>query len=145
MGKFTKAALNSPSTFQILCQGSENHIDWLENKAGLILTSPPYFDVEDYKYGDQCYKEKNYDQWIETFFEPTIRNCYSYLTNEGHCILNIKNTKKYPMYDDMLTIADKVGFKVKCTEHLENAHRIGKVDGERVKQNSDEECAVFVK
>jgi hypothetical protein len=75
---------------------------------GLVFSSPPYYDLEDYIVGDQSIYEnkeiKTYKNWTETFIIPTINNSYNYLVKGGYLLINIKNLIGYPMYTDIFSI-----------------------------------------
>ena len=78
---------------------------------GLAFSSPPYFNFEDYKYGNQSYKEgTSYEDWKENYLRPTFKNIYKYLIEDGYFLINIKNLKKYPLVEDSLKIAQECGF-----------------------------------
>lgn len=60
---------------KIYTQGSEVFILELENKIGLAFSSPPYFLLEDYKYGEQSYKEgTTYQEWLENYWRNAVKN-----------------------------------------------------------------------
>lgn len=70
----------SRSNVKIYCQGSEIFIPELKGKIGLAFSSPPYFYLEDYKYGNQSWKQGvTYEQWLENYMKPTIANIYIYI------------------------------------------------------------------
>jgi len=121
---------------------SETFISEWENKMGLCFSSPPYYDLEDYKFGDQSIKNyKTYKEWLDNYVEITMQNIYLYLIDGGYFLLNIKNTKEYKMMTDMKRIAEKY-FKFVRFETLNY--------GKRVKSNKEiekgtEDIAVFVK
>ena len=99
------------STIEICCTGSEKFKPEWENKMGLAFSSPPYFNFEDYKYGNQSYKEgTSYEDWKENYLRPTFKNIYKYLIEDGYFLINIKNLKKYPLVEDSLKIAQECGF-----------------------------------
>lgn len=99
------------STIEICCAGSEEFKPEWENKIGLAFSSPPYFNFEDYKYGNQSYKEGvSYEDWKENYLRPTFKNIYKYLIKDGYFLINIKNLKKYPLVEDSLKIAQECGF-----------------------------------
>jgi len=102
---------NIPSV-DIRCQGSEIFIPEWENKMGISFTSPPYFDFEDYKIGDQSIKlYKTFREWINKFWRPTIVNIYRYLINNAYMIINIKDYKQYKLEELTIEIASETGFK----------------------------------
>ena len=108
----------------IRTSGSEvYHPEW-EGKMGLAFSSPPYFNLEDYRIGEQSVKlNPEYADWLENYMRPTFENIYKYLTPDGHFIINIKNFKKYAMETDARTIAEEVGFKFSHYEVLDVADR----------------------
>lgn len=113
------------SIVDIRTQGSEIFIPEWENKIGLAFSSPPYFDLEDYVIGKQSYTpDVSYQQWKDNYFIPTLKNIYSYLTNNGILALNIKNGKTYKLADDTKQLAELCGFQLIDIELLTNNQRI---------------------
>lgn len=73
--------------------GSEIFMSEWENKMGLCFSSPPYFSLEDYKYGNQSWKDGiNYTQWLNNYLYPTLNNVIKYLIKGGILAINIKDT-----------------------------------------------------
>lgn len=108
----------------IRTQGSEKFIPEWENKMGVAFSSPPYFLLEDYVVGDQSYKEgTTYQEWKDNYLEPTFRNIFYYLIQEGYFILNINNFDKYDLVGDSIEIAKKVGFVFIREHQLKNIKR----------------------
>lgn len=106
-----KNVTRTATNVDIRCQGSETFVSEWENKIGLCFTSPPYFYLEDYKIGDQSYKEgTSYQSWLDKYLEPTIKNCFRYLINSGVLAINIKNFAKFKLEEDTIKIAEKNGF-----------------------------------
>lgn len=117
----------------IRCQGSEVFVPEWEGTMGLCFSSPPYFDLEDYRHGEQSIKTcPTYKQWLRDYVCPTIRNCRSYLTADGVLAFNIKNTNKYKMLDDFISIVQYYGFVVVDEIELRNGKRVfGSVGDEK--------------
>lgn len=110
--------------YDIRTQGSEIFIPEWENKIGLAFSSPPYFYLEDYKVGNQSFKEgTTYQQWKDNYLELTIKNIYSYLIDGGYFILNINNFDKYKLVEDSIELATKNGFTLIGEHTLENISR----------------------
>ena len=108
----------------IRTQGSEIFVPEWENTIGLAFSSPPYFYLENYKIGEQSYKEgTNYEQWLENYLRPTFTNIYLYLIQEGYFVLNINNFKDYHLVEDSIRIAKQVGFKLIGEHKLNNIKR----------------------
>lgn len=131
------------STVKLYCQGSEIFIPELENKIGLAFSSPPYFYLEDYKWGNQSWKEGvSYQNWLENYLKPTLENIYRYLTDNGFLCFNINNFDKYMLVDDTKKIAESVGFKLFnciCLENIQRCNSNGNLN------DNSERIMIFVK
>lgn len=127
----------------IRTQGSEIFIPEWENTIGVAFSSPPYFYLEDYKIGNQSYKEgTTYQEWKDNYLEPTFKNIYKYLIKDGYFILNINNFDKYKLVEDSIEIAVKNGFNYIGEHKLENIQRI-KSDGDF--NDNSEKILIFTK
>lgn len=91
--------------------GSEIFVKEWENIMDIAFSSPPYFDLEDYKLGKQSINNRNYQQWLNEYWTPTVKNIQRYLKDSGIFAINIKNLPKLKLKDDMLSIIDSIGFK----------------------------------
>lgn len=97
--------------------------DWV-GKIGLAFTSPPYFNLEDYKIGEQsCKLNSNYDDWLENYLSPTIDNIYGYLVDNGVLAININNFDKYDLVGDTIKICQRNGFVLVDEITLNNIKR----------------------
>lgn len=127
MGDDYKSTVDCKTNFHIYRQGSEKFIPQLENQIGLAFSSPPYFNLEDYKIGDQSYKPGvSYDSWKENYLEPTIKNIYKYLIDDGYFAININNFNNYNDYDlvgDTYDIALSSEFKLVDILSMKNITR----------------------
>ena len=138
------------SSVSITCGGSEVfHPEW-ENKMGLCFSSPPYFDIEDYRIGEgQSYKEgMTYAEWIGKYVVPTVVNISKYLVPGGYFLVNIKDTTRYKMAEHWCSVATKVGLEHVGDDLMEVKNRsFGTVngDGENHQHNGDESIYVFRK
>lgn len=127
----------------IKAQGSEFFIPEYKNKIGLAFSSPPYFNLEDYKIGKQSYKEGvTYDMWISEYLKPTLSNIYLYLIKNGKLAININNFSKYDLIRDVRQIANVLGYNFECVETLENIKRCN-MHGEL--NNNSEGIIIFTK
>lgn len=131
------------SAVRIYTQGSEDFIPELENKVGLAFSSPPYFDLEDYKVGNQSYKPgTTYEQWKTNYLYPTLDNIYRYLIDGGYLAINIKDVNGHSLCADVVDYALNLGLEDCGAEDLKNNTRI-KSTG--VLGNSDENIFIFRK
>lgn len=69
----------------------------------LILTSPPYFDLEVYSHENtQSIKGcDSYDIWLDKFLNPLIELSLSHLKENGWSCWNVHNIGKMKMIDDV--------------------------------------------
>ena len=123
-----REATGGAPAVDVRCTGSEHlQEDWV-GRMDLAFTSPPYFNLEDYRIGDQSYKEgTEYESWKENYVEPTVRNCRDYLKPGGIFAFNIKNNFKYVKHDlegDWARIAEEAGLEYIGEVPLENITRV---------------------
>ena len=124
LSKDYKETLNQNTIVDIRTQGSEEFVEEWQNKMGLAFSSPPYFYLEDYKIGNQSYKEgTTYQEWKNNFLKPTFVNIYIYLVENGYFVLNINNFKEYKLVEDSIEIAKSIGFFLVEEIRLENIKR----------------------
>ena len=78
----------------------------------IAITSPPYFDVEQYHGEDQAHvRYGNYELWVAGFYYELIRKTYEALRPGGVFILQV-GSQSYPLLEDGKRIAAEVGFTV---------------------------------
>ena len=122
-----KDATGSNVQTHIYAQGSEIFIPELENSIGFAFSSPPYFNLEDYKIGNQSWSEGvTYDSWKQEYLNKTIQNIYKYLIDDGIFAININNFNKYNNYDlvgDTYDLAIANGFKLIDVLPMQNITR----------------------
>lgn len=127
IAKDYKSVCSNDSVVDIRSHGSEEFVHEWENTIGLAFTSPPYYNLEDYKIGNQSYKDGvSYEEWKQNYFTPTIKNIYRYLIDDGVMAININNFNKYNDYDligDTIDIAKSIGFELENTHDLKNITR----------------------
>ena len=140
---YKSSVINCKSSVEIKTQGSEIFVKEWVNKMGLIFTSPPYFNLEDYKIGKQSYVNgSTYSSWLKTYLTPTIVNSKKYLINEGYIVININNFNEYDLVNDVKDICKNNGLKHIDTMVLENIKRTNSHNGFN---NNSEGLMVFKK
>ena len=86
----------------------------------LILTSPPYFNVERYSYDDtqSWVRYKTIDEWNKNFLQKTLKKIWNSIKSGGYLLVNISDvytgsggSKKWleicnPMNDFLSTFSD---------------------------------------
>lgn len=149
LGKDYKETLKQDTIVDIRTQGSEVFVPEWENKIGVAFSSPPYFYLEDYKIGNQSYKEgTSYKEWKENYLKPTFRNIYHYLIQEGYFILNINNFKEFNLVEDSIEIAKEIGFELIGEHKLKNIKRCygtTSIDNKGGINDNSERILVFMK
>ena len=131
---------------KIYCQGSEYFIPELTNKIGLAFSSPPYYNLENYIYGEQSTKKGSYDMWLSEYLEPTLNNIYKYLIENGILIVNIKSYSKYDLENDLISATKKCGFVLRKTETFQQIQGKMRPTGTlNEKKSTDEPMYVFTK
>ncbi len=71
-----------------------------DEKFDLVLTSPPYYDLEIYSDdADQSTSEfKSLDSWFDGFLITSLKKCWAHLNVNGHMIVVINNVRGGPDY-----------------------------------------------
>lgn len=78
----------------------------------IAITSPPYFDVEQYHGEQQSHvRYPKYDLWRDGFYRQLIAKVYDYLSDGGTFILQV-GSQSYPLLEDGKKIAAEVGFRL---------------------------------
>lgn len=86
----------------------------LEDYYDLGVTSPPYFDLEEYSDANtqSIYGEKrNYKLWLEEFYKPYLKNLHRAVRKGGKIIIYVSNFKSkgkiYYLEKDTIDIFEK--------------------------------------
>lgn len=79
-------------------------VDYSKYNYDLVLTSPPYFNIEVYEH---MKKFKNKDDYYNNFLFPLIIKTYSNMKKGGHFCLNVKTE----IYDEIVKYWKKANYK----------------------------------
>ncbi len=103
---------NTTSNVDIRTQGSEVFVPEWVNTMGMAFSSPPYFNLEDYRVGEQSYKEgMTLVNWLENYITPTVNNIYEYLIDGGYFLINIKDYQDNGTYKIVKPILDIIKYR----------------------------------
>jgi site-specific DNA-adenine methylase len=81
-----KTFLNKHSTTEIDLRFQDAlEVDYSAIQYDLVLTSPPYYNIE--TYGSNTQREK--DDWDEKFYKPIFAKTFQYLQKGGYYCINI--------------------------------------------------------
>ena len=88
---------------------AEEVMSGIEEKYDLVFTSPPYADLEVYaeELSQSCNRYEEYKMWLEEFLYVLINESRRVLKDDGRLIINIKNTEKYKIADDLCNYCEK--------------------------------------
>ena len=83
-------------------------------KVDIVLTSPPYFNLEVYSTdNNQSYNKYDlYDVWLNDWFLVMIDKCFSILKEDGLSCWNVMDFKKINIVDPLINKHTENGFKL---------------------------------
>lgn len=101
-----------------------------DSEFDFALTSPPYFDVEQYIGGEQSHTEYgNYEAWRAGFYTDLIQIVYKLLRKGGVFALQI-GSQSYPLLVDGKKIAQSIGFSIKEVRATDMTNTQAKTEAE---------------
>jgi tRNA1(Val) A37 N6-methylase TrmN6 len=114
-----------------------------------VLSCPPYFDLEIYSEDrkQSVVKYVSYNNWVNQYWNDTVKNCLKILDQNGYFVLIIKDVVgKHNIGEDMIDICLK--HKIKLIEKIYYKtsvnHLSGKVKTGKKSKNNEMVC-VFQK
>jgi hypothetical protein len=122
-----------------------------EEKYDLILTSPPYYNLEIYTSGNQSISSyPTWDEWVNKWLKPVILGCLACLKEGGTSCWSVKNftsDKKYPLEDITKKIHEDAGWKLVKVVTMTGSARMGgkRIEGGKATRQSEEETFCFQK
>ena len=101
--------LDIKNQIEIYNVGSEHMNNYLTKKVDIILTSPPYFNLEIYADGKAQSENQysSYESWRDGWLETVITNAISNLNDSGVSCWNVHNVGKMKMIEDVKSIHAK--------------------------------------
>jgi len=127
------AFLKIESQVEIICDSALNMDNYNIPKVDLVLTSPPYFDLEVYTHEEtqSVSNHSSYDSWKTGFFIPLMQKSVSKLTENGISCWNVGKVGKNNMRDDVIAFHENRGYNKLNTvsvisskrQALQNDHR----------------------
>jgi len=100
----------------VLEQGCEDVSESEVGRVDLVLTSPPYFNLEHYcdEATQSDVKWPHYDAWLRGFLLSMYLRAFASLDPGGVCLVNISNTPSNPelarLEEDSCAVAREAGF-----------------------------------
>lgn len=98
----------------ILCQPAESFDLATVGTVDVVLTSPPYFNLEIYNnLNNQCYHQwSNYQDWSSQWLQPLITHCLINLNQDGISAWNVMNFKSYDLVQDVIDAHEAQGWQL---------------------------------
>jgi hypothetical protein len=121
----------------------------LKEKYDMILTSPPYFNLELYTNGQQSTSTyKDWETWITNWLKPTVLGCLALVKNGGtSCwsVKNFKSDKSYPLADEVKKIHETAGWQLVKTVKMTGSAHMGleRIQDGKETRMSEEETFCF--
>lgn len=129
---------------------AEVGLESLHQEYDMILTSPPYYNLEIYSdENTQSHNYGSYEAWVDKFLRPVITMAISKLVSGGKSCWSVKNFKtdrNYNLYDDVKRIHADLGW-VECGPefYVGNSVRAGIKDSDGNPVKGKEITFVFSK
>ena len=133
----------------IIGEPAEVGLEGVKGLFDMVLTSPPYFNLEVYTGGDQSMtRHATWELWTDNWLKPVILKGIALLQESGvSCwsVKNFKTDKAYPLADVVKEIHKKAGWELVKTVVMKGSGRPG---GGRIKEgkttrSSEEETFCF--
>lgn len=99
------------------CQGAEA-FDYAQcPPVDVVVTSPPYFNLEVYTDSEtQSYnRHSSYESWRDQWWLPTVRNCLGILKPKGISAWNVMNFGGHDLVQDLITAHESAGWHLTST------------------------------
>lgn len=99
---------------KIICDDALKMQDYNLPMVDMVLTSPPYFDVEIYtnEKTQSINNTPTYESWVQNFLDPLIDLSNKHLKTDGVSCWNVGKVGKKNMLDDVIISHTKLGKKL---------------------------------
>lgn len=131
--------LNIKDKVEIYNIGAEHMNDFIKEKVDIILTSPPYFNLEIYS-AEKTQSENqhsSYEQWRDVWLADVIKKAISHLNDFGVSCWNVHSIGKMKMIEDVAKIHNHLAFKKEKEFSLNSSKRQAIQSETKKDKNSD--------
>lgn len=110
-----------------------------ENEFDLVITSPPYFNLEIYSDGENQSENMfdTYENWLNGWLKVVIEKSIKALKENGVSCWNIHNIGRYKLIDDVISIHKENGFEIDSNFGVVSSLRQSNQDNSKKKKKSD--------
>ena len=119
--------------------GAEYMNDFVKQEVDIILTSPPYFNLEIYS-AEKTQSENqhsSYEQWRDLWLADVVKKATSHLNDFGVSCWNVHSVGKMKMIEDVAKIHQDLGFKKEKEFSLNSSKRQTNQSETKKDKNSD--------
>ena len=115
LGEYIEEVTKRKNSFRVYNKCSED-LQLEEGSVDFAFSCPPFYGLERYSDEDtqSINRHPKYEEWLEGYVRPTVRNCYNALKNGALYGVDISDicwkNKKYPLVADWCRIAEEEGF-----------------------------------
>lgn len=129
----------------LICDDARNMLKYNLPKVDMILTSPPYFDLEIYTHENtQSVKNLNtYDNWADNFLQDIIRLGIHHLNPKGVSCWNVGKVKNRDMNADVERYHTKFGYSAINTLMVTSSKRQSNQTSESKNQKNNDNTVIF--
>ena len=156
LGKFIKDEIGSETFFKIENVSSvrlneTSFYSEIENKVDLFLTSPPYFDKENYSEDkEQSFREfPEYSEWISVYLKQTFTHVFKLMRLGGTCLVNISDIinrgTRLNLEVDTIKVLEQIGFKYEYQIGMKQQIFMGLSRDSLIKRLYDEKSNDYIK
>lgn len=134
--------LNIQDKVTIICDDAKNMLNYNLPKVDMVLTSPPYFDLEIYTHENtqSISSTTTYSQWSENFLKDIIEKSVSLLTPNGVSCWNVAKVGKNDMNVDVQVYHKNINF-IKQNEFSVISSNRPSSQKKNIKKSSDDTVA----
>lgn len=124
----------------LICDDARNMGSYNLPTVDMVLTSPPYFDLEVYTHEDtqSLNNTDSYQDWVTKFLEPVIELGLRQLKPGGVSCWNVGKVRNQDMNDDVKKIHVQNSFKVVNTLSVNSSKRQSNQNATKNQKNSDD-------
>lgn len=137
--------LNIQNQVTLICDDARNMKQYNISPVDMILTSPPYFDLEIYSHENtqSIQKTNTYREWADGFLRDIIKLGLEHLNPNGVSCWNVGKVKKNDMNDDVIKYHDEFGYKQKEVLEVKSSKRQSNQSNTTKNQKSSDTTVVY--
>lgn len=134
--------LNISDRVNIYCDDARNMGQYPIPSVDLVLTSPPYFDLEVYTHEStqSINQTATYTAWCDQFLGPVIKQCLSKLGPNGKSCWNVGRVRNRNMIDDVIRYHNESGYVHDETLSVISSKRQSHQNSSKNAKSSDDTC-----